>query len=343
MRYLLILAFFQFPLFADDDTSVIHDIQIAQINTSKNQIILKSSQELQIGQELIVTNNESKQCSISVIQKLNEITIADMSMCEIISSLTIKDKVEPYLAPKSITPMEDSSPKKVIPEVITFVPDLSKYKKSVEISLLKISGISTMMQTDLAIDNFKVVKDKKNKTTINSVPLFFRIEVENDSNGFVSDLDFKNQNGDFALYSKIHNLKIGGGLDINYTKETQTTTNVGETVTDSKATTSSISPYLFLKNNLTSGDNGKIDFWAKAGVGFINVTSGTNEIDYTMFYINPGVDIFFNAGKYLQVGFGVDVGYGGLKGTLKSAATEQGGNGTVFFYQVDLIKLKYEF
>ena len=72
MKYFLVLSLFQLSLYASEIQLPINVIQIAQINTSKKQIVLKTSQDLQVGQELIVTNHESKQCSIAVIQKINE-------------------------------------------------------------------------------------------------------------------------------------------------------------------------------------------------------------------------------------------------------------------------------
>lgn len=348
MKYFLVFSFFQLALYANEIQPPVNEIQIAQINTSKKQIVLKTSQDLQAGQELIITNNESKQCSIIVIQKINEIVVADISKCEIMSTITTKDKVEPYIVLVPISTKEEVLiAKTTTPETVTIESDPNKYKKTIEIGLLSVSGTSLTLRSELETSGTPLLKSKENETKVNTLPLTFKIEIENDSQGFISDLNLKKQSGDLTLYGKINDFKVGGGLDIAYSNKTRTITNLGTTSSSTEVSSKAISPYSFIKKNLSSDEKVKVDIWAKAGIGFFGQTSEasttTSELSYTLFYINPGIDFFFKVRKNMQVGLGANLNFGWLTGSIKSGTTENDGYGTLFNYNLDLLKLKYEF
>lgn len=325
-------------------------IVLLENNTINKSLIIatNSAQNFKTGDQLIYNYRDGRQCYFNITEIAQDFLIASTENCpfsnELKKGAQFSESISNKLSFKKT--IETTEPVKVnLIEPIPLEKLSSDYKKTIQVNVLQLKGESTVLKSLQRINGSLLFQIKDDERNFKSIPLDFRFELENKNWGILSDVNLPSELGDVGVYKKFKNMKIGAGVLISHSSSNFRVdvngTSVASSIVDTKETR--IAPYFLFKAFDPNQKDDNLEVWIKAGADFTSMKDGTSEISYTALFINPGIDYFFNLSGSTSIGAGVSLYFAGITGELKSSNTTLEGEGTSFNYNINFLKMRFNF
>lgn len=310
------------------------ELVVVENNTSKKILVVKKNAAslLNVSDQLKTFVSSGKECFFSITSVQGDFLTASTEDCESSDEIEAGTELDEAFSNK----LKVAEPKSTEHKIATSL------KKIFELDVFSVQGQETLIQSNEKNNNTLLFKIKERNVKIKTVPLNLRLEVEGETWGILSDINISTELADVGFYKRSYKTKFGAGLTVSHDYAKENFDVNGKNISTDELTITAISPYFFIKHELCYTED-VCNLTLKSGGVFFKAEDGTTSVDYNAFFIRPKLDYFFRLSPNVLLGLGAGINMAWLEASVESSGISKDGYGTIFTYQIDFLKLRFEF